>query len=623
MSVRSRADRRKGPPSSSIREDQRERLATCEVSPWTPDDAMVDDDHAAVLVRLFEVTGERGLPLPGGFTLDPGALEVLTLPTPLFDWQRPLAYHPLFGLLVGHSSGQAALWSMAPAWHTWTTREPTLSQTLRHAARSWPELLDLALGLGDALGRAYVLWIRLGEARPLGELDATRWHLHRHALEAQRADHWRRLARALAIANPHEVGVVASRDETTLAMAFGAEALVASDDPDAIERALRCTSAAAELAAPHAFGERRGHGLSPSPAHGLCYALPDHEGDGTRVVAQREGTAFVWSFDHRGQASQRLVVEAGHSPGGCVPRLDGASPRLRRALARIGAFTAPSLRSVEGVQEWLEARRSADAWRVLTDVEAQVGGLVLGPSWGLTSPDRLGPYLVLRDRRTLEAMGLNAPLDADPDHDDAPPADLVAHPWPFVCRRGILLAVIGHANPRIESAYCVDADGTVYFLDHEFDDLRVLAVDARTMLEKTALFTELRAEGLGPMMHAALAVTLDVGEALPAALGLLRVEEASDRVSSTWVTEDAMMLVHHAHRIRPAATELFIMAPDRAVALARGLRAALPPDAPIRVRYNDANPASLARKRALLGSRIDGLDWTPDHRWGRWEADPP
>ena len=140
MSARSQVDRRKGPPSSSIRQDQLERLAACDASPWTPHDAAIGDDHHAVLVQLFEATGGRGLPMPGGFTLDPAALEALPLPAPLYGWQRPLAYHPLFGLLVGSTSGQAALWSMAPASHTWTTRDPTLTEALCVHACSCPML---------------------------------------------------------------------------------------------------------------------------------------------------------------------------------------------------------------------------------------------------------------------------------------------------------------------------------------------------------------------------------------------------------------------------------------------------------------------------------------------------
>lgn len=616
------------PPERELSEAQRARLASCPTSPWGRDAEVEDEAHRVALLMLFEACGGRGLPMPGGFLLDPHRIAERLAPRPrLYAWQVLLGYHPLIGLLVGGGGGGAGRRSIDPSPRGWTTRDPTYGLE-RPVARSWPELIDYLFAVGDALARAHVLWVRIGERRAMGERDARRWSRHRHALEARSVRRFARLAEALGVQDAFAHGVasvkVDARNATTV-IALDDEALVASDDADAIERALRVISRAGELAVPHAFGGYRDGGRPEAPARGLCYAFPgddapDEDASGVRlprhrVLATRDAHAFDWLWAQDGRVNVARRVEPGRSPAGAAPCLAGASARLHRALARRGAFIAEPLRSVEGVRAWLD-EQGHEGWDVLGDIEARVGGLVLAPAFGLLEPDRLGPFAMLVDRASLEPLGLNAPVERDLADGSTHASDLGPRDWPFVCREGIELAVVGYENPRIDSAVCADAAGTLYVLDHEFDELTPRASDALVMLEKLALWTELHDERRGVAAEPAFALSLDLGDEVARGLGLARAAEASDRVSSTYLASGVALLLRHAHPLRPARTDVYASDPERAVALARGVRDAFA-DVTLHVRVG-TSAAGAARRAAFVAARLPGnVEWTTAQGWSR------
>src|SRR5678816_2044937 len=119
--------------------------------------------------------------MPGGFLLDPAAIEArLELP-PRFAWQVPLAYHPRFGLVLGAGSASAALQSVDPVEHAFSLGPPAYGAG-QQIARSWPELLDRLWLFEDVQHMAYALWIHVGSPAP----PAARWRALGHLLAGRR-----------------------------------------------------------------------------------------------------------------------------------------------------------------------------------------------------------------------------------------------------------------------------------------------------------------------------------------------------------------------------------------------------------------------------------------------------
>jgi hypothetical protein len=276
----------------------------------------------------------------------------------------------------------------------------------------------------------------------------------------------------------------------------------------------------------------------------------------------------------------------------------------------------PALCSVAAIERWLTEEPAARGWDCLIALERECGGLIFGPSWGLAAPDRIGPYLMLADRTSLEPLGLNA---ADEDFGDGqvPPEDCVQHPWPFLCRRRVELAVVGYQRENLNSALCADRAGTLYFADNEFGSLTPLAATMTGLLEKRALRWEVHDEGRGFGAEPALAMAVDAGEALAADLGFAPVAEACDRVSAWFVADGAALLLQRAVTAQEPQTTLYTRDPERAVAVARALRAA-DREATLYVRISTADPAADARRRALEGAGVEPLEARGWYGWGSW-----
>jgi hypothetical protein len=421
---------------------------------------------------------------------------------------------------------------------------------------------------------SYVAWIELGGGQ---ELETTSWRSFTHVADSLRRDRVGALVDALGLRRRREIVGVHARRDRALLLSLPRDAMLACEAPDDLARALGCAAELGVRAQPHAWGGSRPfHRVAPVDGPEL-YALggqrrePRH-----RLRVQLDGEVFVWTTSQDERDLRQVRVEPRRVPITRPALIPGASPRLRRYLGRHGARIVESLRSVAAVEDWIADEPGAAGWDVLVDVEREVGGLTLGPDWGLRAPDRFGPQLILRDRDSL--AGLDHVEDEDREREGEPgdPAPSGPRPWPLLRFAGVELAIVGVHQPRIDSPWCVDRRGLVYELDVEFCALRPEASSVVGMLEKYALFCERYAFGTGVATGPALRVATCVAPELPEALGLAPVPEASDGQSASWTDARAWLVSRPAHPVLGASTVLYTHDAQLCVRAAELLRAHAP-----------------------------------------------
>jgi len=290
--------------------------------------------------------------------------------------------------------------------------------------------------------------------------------------------------------------------------------------------------------------------------------------------------------------------------------LDGASPRLLRYFARRGAVQVDALRSVEGTREWLRELETPD-WAVLARIEEEAGGILLQPGWALEPPERIGPWIMHEDQSSL------APLGLAESEDDLPAP---SQPWPFVTTHGVQLAVIGLVYGRFENALCADARGWIYELDHELARLDPIAETMLGFFEKRALRAEQFGDGFGVAYHPAVVVPIALDPALLRDLGMSRVEEASDDVSSQHVSDTAWVDRCPQHVCRDARTWLYSADHAFTVQAARAIRE-VHPELPIQIRVQ-VDAVSAARRAAFDSAAIPGIVQKGWWDWGNFDPAP-
>src|SRR5262245_15592542 len=131
-----------------VRVDKRHlgHLAVGLVSPW-PREAgasrgVENVDQARALDALFRATGGRGLPMPGGFLLDPVGIEArVALPAARPVWKVALAFHPRFGVILGEGKGHGKLHTIEYAAEPGSGEAPRFHEA-GETGRNWNELLD-------------------------------------------------------------------------------------------------------------------------------------------------------------------------------------------------------------------------------------------------------------------------------------------------------------------------------------------------------------------------------------------------------------------------------------------------------------------------------------------------
>lgn len=597
---------------TGLRADQLERLAQERVSPWHSSHPL-EPDHSRKLEELWRATGERGLPMPGGFLLDPLTIaRRMPLYEPRSRWDGLLAYHPRFGLVTGYERGAACLRSVSHALSERSLEPPRLGRPYP-VASNWRELLDWLFAIGDLEAMPYVSWIRVGDWQiPEHSFPDERWRPFWRVLDEQRRAHLHGLAALYGRAEPAREVLFATSgplyprdDDSVCILALDDAALVGCREAADMERAFEYAGGQRLLARPEAWGGEY-LGTGEAPREGRIYALASGFSNDYQILVRREGALFDWSLAHAGRPDWGRKVHPNRVPAAEAAILAGASARLERYLGHQGVCRIPSLCSVAGLEHWLSAN-DGKGWECLLAIEEAFGGLFLGAHSDLAAPDRLGPFLLLQDRESLEWRGLNQP--AEPDQ--FTPRDREQLPWPFVRRLGIDLAVIGLHEPPWDSALCVDRTGTTYLLDQENGRLAVLAEGVLGMLEKRALNRELYGRGSGLMATRPLTVAPEVDWDLARRLELTRVEEASDAVSAYYLGDDILLLTRFAHPAQKAETLVYTRTPTRAVEVTRALRERYP-DRTIRV---EVSPNHAEPRRLFEDARIEGLVFVRPGDW--------
>jgi len=197
------------------------------------------------------------------------------------------------------------------------------------------------------------------------------------------------------------------------------------------------------------------------------------------------------------------------------------SPRVMRWLDTLPMFRDPEATcSSETLIAELE-RHGVSVWASLLQIEECVGGLMAydpqDPARIPRSETRLGAYRVLQ-----EEIGID-----DEDAEDS----LFFEPgaWPVVHREGRPLVLVGKVFGSTH--LYANESGSIFSFRYEFDDLSVSADDVVHYLEKLALQWEM---SLAMPDWSPAELNADIAAALASALGLRRVEEASDGVSVHW-----------------------------------------------------------------------------------------
>lgn len=574
------------------------RLADAPVSPWRErDDPRPEDGFQALYCALYEATGRRGLPMPAGFLLDPDRIAARVALPRCHPWMRPVGLHPRFGLLHGGGTGMCSLHAVPLVAPFGPVQLPQVGPP-RPFSRDWAALFTRLLQLEDALACAWVLRVRLHGA-DRWRLAGDPWGVAQVVDEAIGAQQLARLRRAAP-----EV-VVAPLDD---------EVIVGCPALEAVAQILAFAGAESLLVLPDARGVRAGWNgaVAPAPAPAYCFAPPE---PAHALIAELLPDALEpavrWTMSQAPHTTAQVRVAAGRAVAPRTAILAGASPRLERYLGRHGCVQVAALRSLDGVRRFCATEPAADGWETtLCRIEDEAGGLLFSPAWGLATPDRLGPWLVLEDRATLEPLGLAT-------YEDEAGAPSPERAWPFVQVMGQELAVIGLVQERCDSALCVDRDGVISFLDHEFGSLTAQATSVRGMLEKWALREELHDGGFGLAGAPAITAPVDVGPEFAGAFGLAAVDAACDAVSGHHLAAGAWLQRRVGAPNHCPQTWLHTRDDALAVRVARRLRE-LHPEVPIHLRIG-VDPADLAREAAFAGAGISGL---VRRTWWDWGAFP-
>jgi hypothetical protein len=588
--------------------ENRVRLRQAPVCPFPEDTGRIRVEHLRALEALRNEAGGQGLPMPGGFLLDPIEIEArMPMPSPRFHWQVPLAYHPRFGLIVGGAGGNGQLHLIHHAPHPWSHAGPTLGRG-GFWSRNWRELVDRLFVLDDAMSCAYVVWVRVGWSHDPNQPLPDHWNAISPVLGHQWRDRLRDFVDELR-ARPRlgkSKWTVSSRDDDAFVIALGQDLLIACQDADDLARVLVLANDSRLPVQPESCNPDAPRGKPDEVAEEAVLHRLDATGHEPRheLLVSRDGDDFLWTWRQDGNVNRQERVSPGFVPRTEHLPIPAASPRLRRHLGRHGTCRVRRFHSIDATYDWLREYEPARDWRVLAQIETEVGGLVFTPQWGLTSPNRIGPWLVWNDRPSFEEL-----CDIDDD-------DHEVRPFPFLRYAGVELAVVGIDRARIPSAYCVDRDGVVYYLDHEFMSLSPLATSVPKLLEKDALRWELYGDGVGIGSAPALAVRIAVDAGFATELGMREAPEASDAVSQLYLTPnaDAQLVVAPERTAQSPSTTLFTRGSATAVRVARALRQR-DSDEPIRVRITAGDPASDACKAALEAAGIDGLDFRGWYGW--------
>jgi hypothetical protein len=488
-------------------------------------------------------------------------------------------------------------------------------------AESWGDWLAALIAIDDVLGAENVVWLRTGHdeaAVTLWSPGAGAWADLAWATSAQARDRGRRVLERLEVAPRQAPG--AHRSEEMLVYDFGTELLVGCRTETGLVRIFDVATEEGLLVLPHAWGGERPYAARGHETDRPLYALGaatgarlsvgpfPAEASTTGVGPAEPPAPMVWTKTAGRDVLRQREIYPGRSLAGRPLILDGASPRLLRYFARRGAVQVDALRSVEGTRAWLRELGRPD-WAVLARLEEEAGGILLQPGWALEPPERIGPWVMHEDEASLAPLGLA-------ESEDDPPAP--TQPWPFVTTHGMQLAVIGLMHGRFEDALCVDHRGWVYYLDHEFARLDPWAATVLGFFEKRALRAEQFGDGFGVASHPAAVVPIALDPGLLDTLGLTRVEEASDDVSSQHASDRAYVDRRPQHACRDARTWLYSADHAFAVRAVRTIREAYP-ELPIQIRVG-SEPEPAARGVAFDAADIPGVVQKGWWDWGQFDG---
>lgn len=589
-----------------------ERLAQCAAIPWSVGSTAAEPGslgHASVIEELRAAL-PRGQPMPAGVLLDsPAILARFPTLASRLGMLAPVGYHPRFGLFVANGLGKCQRVPIRRPTAAWSDHDVAFEAPLPFA-QNWADWLAALIAIEDVLRCEYVVWARTGSDEATVALWAPgegAWSELAWATSSTRRERVRRVLERLEAKPLDASGAHAS--DGALIHDFETELLVGCRSDADLARVLEVAKEDALLVLPHAWGGDRLYSARGPETERPLYELEPTRGE-RLTIGPLAGAPVVWT-----RSSGTNVIRQRHIP----PRrslasrpaiLDGASPRLLRYLARRGAIQVDALRSVEGTREWLRELGARD-WSVLERIEEEAGGILLQPAWALEPPERIGPWIMHEDRESLATVGLA-------ESEDDPPAP--AQPWPFVTTHGMQLAVVGLLYARFENALCADICGWIYELDHEFGTLSPLAETMLGFFEKRAFRAEQFGDGFGLAQQPAAVVPLPLAPALLHDLGLSRVEEASDAISSQHISATAWVDRCAQHTCRDARTWFYSADHDFIVRAARLIRSAHP-ELPIQFRIG-VDPVSAARRAAFDAASIPGtvpMDWW---EWGQFNTAP-
>jgi hypothetical protein len=596
-----------------------ERLAHCATLPWPPETSPLHrtlPGHSS-FIRGLRAELPCGQPLPAGVLLDAPAVSV-RFPTlaQRLGVLAPVGYHPRFGLFVANDIGKCERIPIRRPTATWCAHDVAFESPVPFA-RDWSDLLAALLAVEDVLHSDFVLWVQTGTgdaATALWSPGEGAWSDLAWAKSAERHERTRRVLDRLDVKPLAPSGAHAGYG--ALVHDFGIELLIGCSTEGVLQRALEVASEENLLVLPHAWGGDRPYSAQGPETNRPIYVLETAGGgrltvgprlsanDASEATTATPSAPIVWTRSAGSNVIRQRHVHPRRSLAGRPAVLDGASPRLLRYFARRGALQVDALRSVEGTREWLRALDALD-WNVLERIEEEGGGILLQPGWALEPPERIGPWIMHEDQASLVPLGL-AESEDDPRH--------ASQPWPFVTTHGIPLAVIGLVYGRFENALCVDVRGSIYELDHEFASLQPLADTMLRFFEKRAFRAEQFGDGFGVAHHPAAVVPIALDPALLDELGLSRVGEASDDVSSQHVSDAAWVDRWPKHASRDARTWLYSADHAFTVDAARRIREAYP-ELQIQIRVG-VDAVSAARRSAFDAAGIAGVQQTDWTNWG-------
>jgi len=302
------------------------------------------------------------------------------------------------------------------------------------------------------------------------------------------------------------------------------------------EDVVRCLEAAQSLGIAAWFDEEHAvpaKSLLDTLPSGATYSLEGYGGT-LQIARALTGKGFVQTRSRYGEVVDRREITPEWVHVTSVPQVQGASPRLQRYLLRKRIGQLSSLRSPEQLARWLSQLPTPD-WQILLPLEEQLGGFIGEEAWPSRADLHFGPWLVLCLEKVLFAEGR---AYGDPPE----------QAWPFFRWDGVELCLVG-AFQQVDRDIAVDRAGLVYVCDRELGELRIMAETGLQMLEKLALFDELKS-GLGRI--APLVVESELGAMFSARAGAPRVDEASDAVIThhlgpdCWIRQQVEVGPNHA-----------------------------------------------------------------------------